>query len=201
MPRCCAVAKTAAIWSANQRCMTIRTENRRPRRKRLPGIARIGLSLIPLPLVQPLLDSIAACIAKSQPALFRRLGPNVTKRYLIDPTDTPFVLTIVPDPVMPSLITIVRRRVRTEYDVRIAGTFLELLAIIDGSADGDALFFHRGLNVSGDTEAAVALRNALESYEGRLIEDAVRGLGEPVSRLTTWLLSASSRRRENRYHG
>jgi predicted lipid carrier protein YhbT len=42
-----------------------------------------------------------------------------------------------------------------------------LLGILDGTLDGDALFFHRSISVSGRTEAVVALRNAIEDAELR----------------------------------
>jgi predicted lipid carrier protein YhbT len=40
-----------------------------------------------------------------------------------------------------------------------------LLGMIDGTYDGDALFFSRDLTIEGDTEAVLALRNALENAE------------------------------------
>ena len=42
---------------------------------------------------------------------------------------------------------------------------LMLLGLLDGTFDGDALFFHRTVSVSGQTEAIVALRNAIEDAE------------------------------------
>ncbi len=55
----------------------------------------------------------------------------------------------------------------TPSDVVIRGPILLLLGILDGSLDGDALFFHRAISVSGRTEAVVALRNAIEDAELR----------------------------------
>jgi predicted lipid carrier protein YhbT len=37
--------------------------------------------------------------------------------------------------------------------------------MIHGSCDGDALFFSRDLSIEGDTEAVLALRNALDDAE------------------------------------
>ncbi len=49
--------------------------------------------------------------------------------------------------------------------------------MIDGSLDGDALFFSRALRVTGDTEAVVALRNALDDFEGSALESVVGSFG------------------------
>jgi predicted lipid carrier protein YhbT len=70
-----------------------------------------------------------------------------------------------------------RRYERPEHDAAIAGTFFNLLNMIDGSLDGDALFFSRDLQVSGDTEAVVALRNALDDFEGSALDSVVGSFG------------------------
>jgi predicted lipid carrier protein YhbT len=40
-----------------------------------------------------------------------------------------------------------------------------LVGMLDGSYDGDALFFSRDLVIEGDTSAVLALRNALDDAE------------------------------------
>ena len=107
--------------------------------------------------------------------MFARLGRHAGKRFLIDPTDLPFVLVLTPLPERP-LLTAHRRHERPAHDAAIAGTFFNLLDMIDGSLDGDALFFSRDLQVSGDTEAVVALRNALDDFEGSALEERGREL-------------------------
>jgi predicted lipid carrier protein YhbT len=49
----------------------------------------------------------------------------------------------------------------------VRGPILALLGILDGTFDGDALFFHRTISITGRTEAVVALRNAIEDAELR----------------------------------
>jgi predicted lipid carrier protein YhbT len=137
------------------------------------------LAPVPLFALQPIFDRIASHVARAHPELFARLGPHVRKRFLIDPIDLPFVLVLVPNSAKPSLQTY-RRCERPQHDAAIAGTFLDLLAMIDGSLDGDALFFSRDLRVSGDTEAVVALRNALDDFEGSVV-DAVADAFGPLS--------------------
>ena len=60
--------------------------------------------------------------------------------------------------------------------------------MIDGSLDGDALFFSRDLRVSGDTEAVVALRNALDDFEGSALDSVVGSFG-PLSAPAAMALS------------
>ena len=50
-------------------------------------------------------------------------------------------------------------------DVTISGELQDFLALLDGHADPDALFFQRRLNMEGDTEAGVHIKNLLDSLE------------------------------------
>ena len=124
----------------------------------------------------------------SRPELFNRLGPHAGKRFLIDPTDLPFVLVLTPLPdgrCSPRIAAMSG----PAHDAAIAGTFFNLLDMIDGSLDGDALFFSRDLQVSGDTEAVVALRNALDDFEGSALDSVVASFG-PLSGPAGLALSA-----------
>ena len=71
---------------------------------------------------------------------------------------------------------------------RIAGSFLNLFDLIDGSLDGDALFFSRELRITGDTEAVVALRNALDDVDGGVVESITRAFG-PLSGIAAMTVS------------
>ena len=102
------------------------------------------LAPVPLALLQPMFNRIANHVAHSRPELFNRLGAHAGKRFLIDPTDLPFVLVLTPLPDRP-LLTAHRRHERPAHAAAIAGTFFNLLDMIDGSLDGDALFFSRDL--------------------------------------------------------
>lgn len=142
-------------------------------------IPRLLLAPVPLFLLQPLFDRMAAHVARAKPEVFERLGPHAGKRFLVDPIDLPFVLLLQPRPHAPSLKPY-RRSERPLHDAGIAGTFLDLLDMIDGRLDGDALFFSRDLRVTGDTEAVVALRNALDDLDGSVV-DTVTGAFGPLS--------------------
>ena len=108
--------------------------------------------------------------------MYARLGVHARKRFLIDPTDLPFVLVLSPEVKLPKLRAY-RRYENPAHDACIAGKFFILLDMIDGSLDGDALFFSRDLQVSGDTEAVVALRNALDDFEGSALDSVVASFG------------------------
>jgi len=146
------------------------------------------LGPVPLALLQPLFARMADHVAHSHPELFDRLGPHAGKRFLIDPIDLPFVLVLVPEPDRPRM-TVHRRAEKPAHDARIGGRFFKLLDMIDGNADGDALFFSRDLQVSGDAEAVVALRNALDDFEGSAL-DSVAGSFGPFSHPVRLGLSA-----------
>ena len=47
-------------------------------------------------------------------------------------------------------------------DATVAGPMVLLLALLEGRVDGDAEFFARELEIGGDMEAILALRNALD---------------------------------------
>ncbi len=147
-----------------------------PLQSLLQNAPSLLLAPVPLAVLQPLFTRIATHVAQSRPELFARLGPHAGKRFLIDPIDLPFVLVLTPDATRPSL-TAHRRHERPIHDAGIAGTFFNLLDMIDGSLDGDALFFSRDLRVSGDTEAVVALRNALDDFEGSALDSVVGSFG------------------------
>jgi predicted lipid carrier protein YhbT len=122
-----------------------------------------------LPLLQPILGHIVRETALRHPRLFARLGPHAQKTFLMDITNLPFVLWLRPDPAAPELRAM-RRRALPACDATIRGSFLTLLQLVDGRLDGDALFFSRAIQVTGDTEAIVCLRNALDDLDMTLAE-------------------------------
>lgn len=147
-----------------------------PLKSLLAHVPSLLLTPVPLALLQPVFTRIATHVAEARPELFARLGPHAGKRFLIDPTDLPFVLVLIPQTERPNL-TAYRRHERPAHEAGIAGTFFNLLDMIDGALDGDALFFSRDLQVSGDTEAVVALRNALDDFEGSALDSVVASFG------------------------
>lgn len=154
-----------------------------------PMLARYLLAPLPLALLQPILQFAARHVAQSRPELFARLGPHLNKRFLIDPIELPFVLVLVANPARHSLVAC-RRHQHPPHNASITGSFLDLFNMIDGSLDGDALFFNRALQIGGDIEAVVALRNALDDSDCSVVDTIVSALGpfsQPGARLVTFL--------------
>jgi predicted lipid carrier protein YhbT len=127
----------------------------------------------------PLLTQALRSLARRRPEAFERLGEFGKAHFLIDPTDLPFSFHVVPDG-RAALVRPTGKSGAPPSDVVIRGPLLLLLGILDGSLDGDALFFHRAISVSGRTEAVVALRNAIEDAELRPSD--LLGLGGSVAR-------------------
>ena len=69
-----------------------------PLKTLLENAPSVLLAPVPLALLQPMFTRIASHVAQSRPELFARLGPHAGKRFLIDPTDLPFVLVLTPLP-------------------------------------------------------------------------------------------------------
>lgn len=148
---------------------------------------------LPLFLLQPLCARVARTIARTHPELFARLGAHQASRFLIEPADLPFVLYLRPDARNP-VLQILPRRARPVCDARITAPFLQLLRLVDGELDGDALFFSRDLTVSGNTEAVVSLRNAIDDMDLSLAASAADAFGPP-GRAALALLRRIARRR------
>ncbi|MEO3431417.1 SCP2 sterol-binding domain-containing protein [Pelagibius sp. CAU 1746] len=161
----------------------------------LPQPLRIFLQPLPLFPLRFALSRVVARMAVERPAIFRRLGSHADKVYLIDAVDLPFVFRLRPVAARPS-IDLCRRSAAEPWDARIAGPLAALLGMIHGSFDGDALFFSRDIVVEGDTEAVLALRNALDDAEIDLLSEAAGLLGRPggvFERAGRGVLSEASR--------
>ena len=131
-------------------------------------------------VLQPVLTRVVRRVAARHPSLFARLGPHQATVFLIDPVELPFALHLRPDP-QALVFRAVRRDAAPQAGATIRGRFLLLLELIDAEQDGDAAFFSRDLEVSGDTEAVVRLRNALDDMDGSLAEETSAMFG-PVGR-------------------
>lgn len=128
--------------------------------------------------IQPLLNRTVRKIAAKHATLFDRLGPHRRTDYLIDPVELPFALHLRPDPDALIFRAVPRDRL-PPVRATIRGRFMLLLQLMDADEDGDAAFFSRGLTITGDTEAVVRLRNALDDVDGSVAEDAAALFGPP----------------------
>jgi O2-independent ubiquinone biosynthesis accessory factor UbiT len=157
-------------------------------RGNLPPLISKATGMLPLLPLEMIVRHLLANAMAARPSFARRLGEHVGRTFAIDPVDCPFVFIIRPEEGRIPL-RVVRREEASGTDARIAAPLLVLLGMIDGSYDGDALFFSRDLSIEGDTEAVLALRNALENAE--LDPSTVLGLPKslkgPVNRASRLL--------------
>lgn len=145
---------------------------------RLLGPGGGAVSRLACLAVQPLLARVVRRIADTHPTLFARLGPHQATDFLIDPVELPFALHLRPDP-QALVFRAVPRDAAPRAGATIRGRFMLLLELVDSEEDGDAAFFSRDLEVSGDTEAVVRLRNALDDVDGSIAEETAKMFGAP----------------------
>ena len=134
-------------------------------RGRLPAAAVSALPVAPLTF---LLSALVRSTASRRPELLERLGPHGRKRFGISVADAPLAFLLEPQ----ARRCIAARRLPVAVDVHIGGPLADLIELVDGDLDGDALFFSRRLTLAGDVEAALALRNALDDARLDLAAEA-----------------------------
>ena len=130
--------------------------------------------LVPPFLLNPLISRIFHQVIRAHPGLFERLGEHVNKRFGFRPSDLPFAFLVEPGS---PRISVLRTEAALEADAAIEGPLVMLLALLEGKLDGDALFFSRDITVTGDMEAMLALRNALDDCYVDLPADLGRSAG------------------------
>lgn len=137
-----------------------------------------GLAARPLSpkLLQPALSAAMATLSRRHPGLFERLSDLGSPVYLIDPIDLPLAFVLTADEEHPTLVA-VRDGEGSGAVATIRGPLLNLISLLEGRIDGDALFFSRDLVIEGDTEAVVALRNAVDGLEIDLMAEMTASFG------------------------
>jgi len=93
--------------------------------------------------------------------VFERVAEQEAFALLISPTDLDLQFYLKIDANHPELRP--ARHIEEEtVAAQISGPLPALLELLQGTSDGDALFFSRTLRIEGRTELVVALRNALD---------------------------------------
>lgn len=141
----------------------------------IPPLVALGLRPLPLLPLQPVLAGVIQTVLKSHPEIFDRLGEHAGKTFGLDPTDLPFAFVLEPRNGAPRARAV--RQLPEHLDVRISGPIMALIGLLDGSYDGDALFFSRDLVIEGDMEATLALRNAVDDAQIDLAGEFAGRLG------------------------
>jgi predicted lipid carrier protein YhbT len=140
------------------------------------GLSGLILRPVAAVLLQPVLDATMAAMVRRHGAVFDRLGPQAGAVFLIDPVDLPIRFLLRAGPSRPSL-TVAAQADAACATAAIRGPVLALIDLLEGRIDGDALFFSRELHLEGDTEAVVALRNAVDGEEIEVLDDVLSLLG------------------------
>ncbi len=160
---------------------TAMTEASIPHFPRLVDHLVARLPTLPLDLA---LRRFITSLTERHPSLFSRLDDQARKTFLIDPTDVSIAFLLRPDPALPRLEAVKRApdgTIVAARDARIAGPLAALVGMVHGALDGDALFFSRDIVIEGDTEAVLALRNAVDDSEIDLA-DEVAAITGPASK-------------------
>jgi O2-independent ubiquinone biosynthesis accessory factor UbiT len=146
---------------------------------RVPGFVSIALRPLPLRPLELFLQQLADSIAERYPGIIERIGYARPLRFGIEPSDVPFAVRIE---LGEAGVRLQVMRHLDDVDARISGTLAALVALVDGDCDGDALFFSRGIIVEGDIAAVLALRNAIDDAEIKLLREAAEMVASWVSR-------------------
>ena len=126
---------------------------------KFPATLATPLDLMPLPVIERATGMLFRRMLKEHPNLFERLGEHKAKRFAFLPADLPIAFIV--DPAAPA-IRVQRKSSVPHADASVEGPLFLLLALLEGRCDADALFFSRDLVVTGDMEAMLAMRNALD---------------------------------------
>lgn len=133
--------------------------------RRLPPYVARMTKFLPLAPLERLIAKAADRVAKEHPEFFERLDDYANKSYVIMPTDLDWIAGLSFRNEHVQLRLCRSLEAFPNRDVLVKAPILSLLNLLDGEEDGDALFFSRDLTIEGDTEAVLALRNALDDAE------------------------------------
>lgn len=139
----------------------------------------LGIAARPLPpaVVGICLRQALRQVQARHPDVFARLRPLAETAFLIEAVDMPFKAVLRPGAQPPALEVLRGDDPAPSVAVVISGTLATLVDLLEGRADGDALFFSRDLAIEGDTEAALTLRNALDGADIEVFETILSALG------------------------
>ncbi|WP_117195213.1 ubiquinone anaerobic biosynthesis accessory factor UbiT [Rhizobium terrae] len=134
-----------------------------------PRLLAFPLNYMPLPAIERATGMLFRRVLKKHPDLFERLGEHKTKRFAFLPSDLPLAFTV--EPAALSIRVTRKPAIPSPVDASVEGPLFLLLSLLEGRCDADALFFSRDLSVTGDMEAMLAMRNALDGADIDLPRD------------------------------
>ena len=138
-------------------------------------LAGLPLRLAPPLVWQPLLAAAMRIMRHRYPNVFERLADLGAAHLVVDPIDLPITFLLRLGPQGVSLTAINAEPIAPTATIR--ARMATLIDLLEGRIDGDALFFSRDLVIEGETEAVVALRNAVDDAEIDLAAEILSLLG------------------------
>ncbi|MBU6475421.1 MAG: SCP2 sterol-binding domain-containing protein [Alphaproteobacteria bacterium] len=129
-----------------------------------------------LRFIEPFVRRAFCAVLDAHPEIADRLGNYAASRIRIDIRGAPFCMVLQPSK---RAAWLYRRGAKVKSEATVSGGFMTLLKLASGDGDGDALFFSRDIGISGDTEAVVALRNALDDSGLDIIHEIFSAFGFP----------------------
>jgi len=137
----------------------------------MKSIAIFFLKFVPAFIIKIVVKRGVYSIKKKHPDVMERLSTTYGKTVYAFFTDLNYgVLTKISENK-----TIVEKYKAREIkaDLLLKGNFFDLISIIEGKMDGDALFFSRKIEVEGDTEMLITIRNAFDSADIKLFKEFI----------------------------
>ena len=160
----------------------------------LTPLTPIGVFLRPLPRapLETVLRRLADRLSARHPSVLERVADVGRARLLLVATDLPWWALIVLDG-RGAEITVGRQAEdpTPQAHATVTGPVERLLACAQGGGDGDAMFFAREIEVSGNTDVLVALRNALDGAELDLARE-LAALAGPLQRPAARVMARSA---------
>jgi len=117
-----------------------------------------------------ILNSVANKIYRNHPSMAERLQPIINSSFFVKITNLPFnvFFTIEEKGVA---VKALHNSEQPTADLTISSDLTSLVNIFEGDEDGDKLFFSRKLQINGNSEALVTLRNAIDSQDINIVEE------------------------------
>ncbi len=141
-------------------------------------------------------DALMRRMERAHPKLFQNLARLKPSIVHVEPSDIPHRFELKYGGDEKAKVRILQKWDQGTADAHVKGNLDILLNLLEGRIDGDALFFTRGLVITGDTAAIVALRNTLDREEIDLFAD-ITGMFGPLAEPVGRALTALGRIREN----
>lgn len=149
-----------------------------------------GLALRPLPVtfLSQLIAFFLRRMDRLYPEISSRMEPLGLCHFHIVPTDFWFSFMVTLDHGKATAAVLRKEQFVSNVTATISGDLLSLMQLLEGSVDGDALFFSRQIMVEGETEAVLTLRNAVDSVD-LSVEHILAGFAPPLKPLFKEVIS------------